>query len=97
LENEAVPSERHPEITLRYTRFKFPVLAYKFPVPSQKFPVPLRREFCCKLLNLLARQLSKSHQVGGFDEIPFFFPCYSLTLCEPEKYLTGLGTSIRLD
>ena len=23
-------------------------------------------------------------------------PYYSLTLCEPEKYLTGLGTSIRL-
>jgi len=24
--------KRHPEITLHYTRFKFPVLAYKFPV-----------------------------------------------------------------
>ena len=27
----------------------------------------------------------------------FQIPWYSLTLCEPEKYLTGLGSSIRLD
>ena len=40
--------KRHPEITLHYTRFKFPVLAFKFPVPSQKFPVPLSREFRSK-------------------------------------------------
>jgi hypothetical protein len=37
--------KRHPEITLHYTRFKFPVHAFKFPVPLQKFPVPLSREF----------------------------------------------------
>jgi hypothetical protein len=62
--------KRHPEITLHYTRFKFPVLAYKFPVLSQKFPVLLRREFRCKPLNLHACRLSKSYQAGGFDEIP---------------------------
>src|SRR5262249_4005884 len=41
-------SPRHPEITLHYTRFKFPALAYKFLVLSKNFPVPLSREFCSK-------------------------------------------------
>ena len=30
---------------------------------------------CCKPLNLLVYQLSKSHKAGGYDNIPCSFPC----------------------
>jgi hypothetical protein len=69
------PEKHHPEIGLHYSWLKFSVLGFKFPAPSQNFPVLLSREFRCKSLNLLACQLSKSHQAGEFNKIPCSFPC----------------------
>ena len=63
--------KRHPEITLHYTRFKFPVLAFKFPVPSQKFPVLLSREFRCKPLNIARMSASEPQsRARRIDKIP---------------------------
>src|SRR5262249_4160439 len=42
------------------TEENFPVFKLEFPVRPNKFPVPLGREFCCKSVNLLLCQLSKS-------------------------------------
>ena len=55
---------------------KFPnslFFAEKFPVHCKKFPVPLRREFCRKLLNLLADWARKSAREVGFLQNSLFF------------------------